>query len=169
LNRPDNYRDGFFFYMKYRQLTKEQFESLHQEFAHFLASQKIDVKEWKQIKEKKPAMAEEEMGVFSDVVWEDVLTKTAYLEHFSKQSINLFQCEEDQIRRVFVKVNKDINLLEKEGYEWLLSNPTDDSVEYFTGTKAYTKERNTELFDLIEKGSVISKGELFEYFNRLVS
>jgi hypothetical protein len=81
----------------------------------------------------------------------------------------LFKCEENQIRRVFVKINKDINILEKEGYEWLLSNPTDDSVEYFTGTKAYTKERNTELFDLIEKGSVISKGELFEYFNRLVS
>jgi len=155
--------------MKYRQLTKEQFESLHQEFAHFLASQKIDVKEWKQIKKEKPDVAEEEMGVFSDVVWDDVLTKTNFLEHFSKQSINLFKCEESQLRRVFVKINKDINLLEKEGYEWLLSNPADDSVEYFTGAKPYAKERNIELFELIEKGSVISKGELFEYFNQLVS
>ena len=60
-------------------------------------------------------------------------------------------------------------MLEKEGYEWLLSNPTDDLVEYFIGTKAYTKVRNSELFDLIEKGSVIYKGELFEYFNQLVS
>ena len=36
--------------MKYRLLTKEQFESLHQEFAIFLASQSIDVKEWDEIK-----------------------------------------------------------------------------------------------------------------------
>jgi len=155
--------------MKYRQLTKEQFESLHEEFALFLASQSIDVKEWNQLKKEKPQVAEDEMNVFSDVVWDDVLTKTAYLEHFSKQSINLFKCDESEIQRIFVKINKDINLFEQEGFEWLLSNPTDDVVEYFNGTKEYTSERNSEVFDLIEKGSSISKGELYEYFNRLIS
>ena len=45
----------------------------------------------------------------------------------------------------------------------------DEKVEFFTGTKTYFEERNTELFDLIEKGSSIAKGELFEYFNRLIS
>ena len=155
--------------MKYRQLTKEQFESLHEEFALFLASQSIDVKEWNQLKKEKPQVAEDEMNVFSDVVWDDVLTKTVYLEHFSKQSINLFKCDESEIQRIFVKINKDINLLEQEGFEWLLSNPTDDVVEYFNGTKEYTSERNSEVFDLIEKGSSISKGELYEYFNRLIS
>ena len=155
--------------MKYRQLTKEQFESLHEEFALFLASQSIDVKEWKQLKKDKPQVAEEEMNVFSDVVWDDVLTKTNYLEHFSKQSINLFKCDEKEIHRIFVKINKDINLLEQEGFEWLLSNPTDDAVEYFNGTKKYALERNTEIFDLIEKGNSISKGELHEYFNRLIT
>ena len=155
--------------MKYRQLTKEQFESLHEEFATFLASQSIDVKEWNQIKEEKPTVAEDEMNVFSDVVWDDVLTKTEYLEHFSKQSINLFKCDENEIHRIFVKVNKDLDLLEKEGFEWLLSNPMDEKVELFTGTKPYSEERNSELFDLIEKGSSIAKGELYEYFNRLTS
>ena len=155
--------------MKYRQLTKEQFESLHEEFALFLATQSIDVKEWNQLKKEKPQVAEDEMNVFSDVVWDDVLTKTAYLEHFSKQSINLFKCDEMEIHRIFVKINKDINLLEQEGFEWLLSNPTDDAVEYFNGTKKYTSERNLEIFDLIEKGSAIAKGELYEYFNRLIT
>ncbi|MDG1039750.1 MAG: DUF6495 family protein [Polaribacter sp.] len=155
--------------MKYRQLTKEQFESLHEEFALFLASQSIDAKEWNELKTEKPQVAEDEMNVFSDVVWDDVLTKTNYLEHFSKQSINLFKCDANQIHRIFVKINKDINLLEQEGFEWLLSNPTDDSVEYFNGTKNYISERNTEIFDLIEKGSAISKGELYEYFSRLIT
>ena len=40
--------------MKYRQLTKEQFENLHEEFARFLATQSIDVTEWNQIKAEKP-------------------------------------------------------------------------------------------------------------------
>ena len=155
--------------MKYRQLTKEQFEALHEEFARFLASQSIDVKEWNELKKEKPQVAEDEMNVFSDVVWDDVLNKTNYLEHFSKQSVNLFKCDENEIHRIFVKINKDINLLEQEGFEWLLSNPTDDSVEYFNGTKNYTSERNEEIFDLIEKGSAISKGELYEYFSRLIT
>ena len=124
--------------MKYRQLTKEQFESLHEEFALFLATQSIDVKEWNQLKKEKPQVAEEEMNVFFDVVWDDVLAKTNYLEHFSKQSVNLFKCDADKIHRIFVKINKDINLLEQEGFEWLLTNPTDEAVEYFNGTKKYT-------------------------------
>jgi len=44
--------------MKYRQLTKEQFEELHLEFATFLAAQQIDVKEWETIKKDTPAVAE---------------------------------------------------------------------------------------------------------------
>ncbi|MCH3885272.1 DUF6495 family protein [Tenacibaculum aquimarinum] len=154
--------------MKYRQLTKEQFESLHEEFAHFLASQSIDVKEWKQLKEEKPQVAEEEMNVFSDVVWDDVLTKVEYLEHFSEKTVNLFKCIDEEISRIVVKVDKDINLLEKEGYEWLLTNPLDKNVEFLNGEKPYGKERNVEIFDLIEKGSSISKGELYEYFNRII-
>ncbi len=155
--------------MKYRQLTKEQFEALHEEFATFLATQSIDVNEWNQIKKDKPHVAEDEMNVFSDVVWDDVLTKTEYLEHFSKQSLNLFKCDANEIQRIFVKVNVDIDLLEKEGFEWLMSNATDASVEFFTGAKSYSDDRNAELFSLIEKGSAISKGELFTYFNKLTS
>jgi hypothetical protein len=155
--------------MKYRQLTKEQFEGLHKEFAQFLASQQIDAKEWNQIKEDESHIAEDEMDVFSDVVWDDVLTKTTYLEHFSKTSVNLFKCDDEEIYRIAIKVTCDINLLEQKGFEWLMQNPVDNSVEIFKGAKPYKTERNIEVFDLIEKGSTISKGEIFEYFNSLIS
>ncbi len=155
--------------MKYRQLTKEQFEGLHEEFTRFLASQSIDAKEWKELKEEKPHVAEEEMNVFSDVVWDDVLTKTSYLEHFSKKVVNLFKCDEKEMHRIVINVDKEIDLLTQEGFEWLMKNPNDKKIEFFTGSKKYAEERNSEIFDLIEKGSAISKGEIFEYFNRLTS
>jgi hypothetical protein len=155
--------------MKYRQLTKEQFESLHEDFARFLATQNIDVMEWNKIKKEKPKVAEEEMNIFSDVVWNDVLTKTNYIEHFSKTSVNLFKCDEREIHRIAIKINWDINLLEQKGFEWLMKNPMDNSVEIFKGSKPYNTERNIEIFDLIEKGSSISKGEIFQYFNQLIS
>ncbi|PHR69417.1 MAG: hypothetical protein COA67_10620 [Lutibacter sp.] len=156
--------------MKYRQLTKEQFEELHLEFATFLAAQQIDVKEWKEIKESKPKVAEDEMNLFSDVVWDKVLEKANYLEHFSKQSINLFRCDAEQIHRIVVKVNKEeINLLNSDDYNWFFDNSNDESIEYFKGQKPYIKERNLEIFDLIEKGSVVSDGKLYEAVFKLIS
>ena len=89
-----------FLAMKYRQLTKEQFESLSFEFAQFLATQKIDVDTWKTIKEIQPSLAEEKVNLFSDLVWEDVLNKVTYLDHFSSNIVNLFKTEKEQISRI---------------------------------------------------------------------
>ena len=153
--------------MKYRQLTKEQFESLHQEFAQFLATQSIDVKEWDDIKKNKPNLAIQEMNIFSDIVWEDVLSKTHYLEHLSETTANFFKCDENDIHRIAIKVNWDINLLKQEGFEWLMKNPMDNSVDIFKGSKTYKTERNNEIFALIEKGSSITKGKVYNYFEAL--
>jgi len=155
--------------MKYRLLTKEQLENLHQEFAVFLASQEIDVKEWNQIKKEKPELVQKELELFSDLVWEDVLTKVKYLEHFSKQTINLFKCNEEEIKRIVIKVNKPIDLFDKNQFTWLLQNYNDNSVEILKGAKKYSKERNQEIFELIEQGAVISEGALFEKFTTLLS
>ena len=155
--------------MKYTKLSKEQFEELNEEFAVFLAAQSIDVKEWTNIKKEQPELADKEMEVFSDFVWEKVLSKANYLEHFSKDSLNLFKCASDSIERIVVKVNKEgVNLLESNDFEWLLDNSKDPRVEYLKGKKAYHQERNDDLFDLIQKGSVVSDGKLYEAISKML-
>ena len=64
--------------MKYARLTKEQFEELHQEFINFLATQSITADEWKKLKIEKPEVAEQELDIFSDLIWEGVLNKVKY-------------------------------------------------------------------------------------------
>ena len=156
--------------MKYRQLSKEQFEALHKEFAQFLALQQIDVEEWVSIKKNKPEVADEELNLFSDVVWDDALTKTNYLEHFSKTNINLFKCEEKVISRIVVEINKkDFDFFNSVDYNWFIDNTNDPSIQFLKGVKKYTKERNLELFDLVEKGSVISDGKLYESLFQLIA
>ncbi|OIQ37871.1 MAG: hypothetical protein BM563_07410 [Bacteroidetes bacterium MedPE-SWsnd-G1] len=156
--------------MKYRQLTKEQFEELHKEFATFLASQQIDVNEWNEIKKNKPNVAEDEMNVFSDFVWDRVLSKANYLEHFSKDNLNLFRCNPENVERIVVKVHRQgFDFTSKEDFNWFMDNSKDDAIEYFKGQKPYLKERNVEVFDLIEKGSAISNGELFEAVLKIIS
>lgn len=156
--------------MKYARLTKEQLQEMHHEFTRFLASQGVDAAEWKQLKENKPDVAEEEIDVFSDVVWENVLNKVEFLEHFSPQQLFLFKIGAQHISLIGVKIdNETINLATREGYGWLQKNLHDDQVQFYTSTKAISKERNTDVFALIKQGANITKGELYTYFEDIVN
>ena len=155
--------------MKYARLTKEQLEELNQEFINFLATQSITAEEWKDIKEQKPKVAEEELDVFSDLVWEGVLSKVEYLENIAPQHMYLFYLGENNIELVGLKLNTtDVNLTTREGFSWLRENLISDSVELFNAKKEYSDDKQLDKFALIQQGSTITKGDLFTYFDKLI-
>jgi hypothetical protein len=155
--------------MKYARLTKEQFEELHQEFINFLATQSITADEWDSIKRDKPEVAEQELDVFSDLVWYGVLNKVDYLEHISPQQIHLFKCNEKQMHLIALKIENDsVDFTTKEGFQWLRDNLLSDSIEFFNANKAYSEDKHLDIFKLIQQGAVITKGELFQYFEKLI-
>lgn len=153
--------------MKYARLTKEQFEELHQEFINFLASQSITADEWKEIKEQKPEVAEQELDVFSDLVWEGVLNQAQYLEHISANQLYLFKITEFTINLIAVKVeNEAVDITTRHGYSWLQQNLMDDRVSLYTSSKNISDDRNKDIFALIQQGGVITKGELYGFFEK---
>lgn len=155
--------------MKYTRLTKEQFDELHPEFINFLASQSIDKAEWDSIKANKPEVAEQELDVFSDLIWEGVLSRAEYLEHFSKQHIFLFRCNETDVNSIVLKaVNSEVNFLTREGLQWLSDNMFTDSVEMKIGKKVFEQDRNTSLFELIQQGAFLSDGQLYKQINQII-
>ena len=155
--------------MKYSRLTKEQFEELHQEFINFLATQSITADEWEDIKKNKPETAEQELDVFSDLVWLGVLGKVEFLEHISPQQIHLFQCNEKSMRLIALRIdNKAVDFTTKEGFNWLRDNLLSDSVEFFNAKKEYSEDNHLDIFKMIQSGANITKGELFTYFANLV-
>lgn len=155
--------------MKYARLTTEQFEELQQEFIHFLATQSITAEEWGEIKQNRPEVAEDELDVFSDLVWEGVLSKVEYVEHLSKQQLFLFHITQEDMNLIGIKVrNEAINIMTKEGYAWLRDHLTDEDVNIYTSKKAISEDRNKDIFTLIQQGAHITKGELYAYFQQLV-
>ena len=90
--------------MKYSRLTKEQFEELHQEFINFLATQSITAEEWSHLKQNKPELAEIELDVFSDLVWEGALKAAKYLEHISPNQMHLFHLGKNKMHLIGVKL-----------------------------------------------------------------
>jgi len=156
--------------MKYTRLTKEQFEELHLEFINFLATQSITGEEWKAIKETKPEVAEQELDVFSDLVWEGVLQKAEYLENIAPQQLFLFKLEDSGMRVIGLKIlDKFKDITTPEGYQWLQQNFATDLVEFVTGKKEYTNDPHAAIFKLIKEGANITKGELFTFFEEIIS
>ncbi len=155
--------------MKYRRLTKEQFEELTQEFTNFLATQAIDKAEWDTIKKDKPEVAEQELDVFSDLVWEGVLSRAEYLEHFSKNHIFFFQSFDTHVQSIVLKsLVPEVDFLTKDGLQWLSDNMFTDTIEMKTGKKEFTEERNASLFALIQQGAFLSDGQLYKQINSII-
>lgn len=155
--------------MKYTRLTKEQFEELHTEFTKFLASQQIDKKEWERIKKENPKIVEEELDVFSDLIWEGALNKAKYLEHYSKNHIFLFAVDADRIDVITVKsLNERIDFLTVDGLRWLGENVFTDEIELKYGGRPFVNDRNQEVFEIIRQGAILSEGELYMKFKGML-
>ena len=155
--------------MKYSRLTKEQFEELHPEFINFLATQSIDKAEWDQIKAEKPEVAEEQLDIFSDLIWEGVLSKAEYLEHFSKNYIFLFKCEEKYVHSIVLKsLTPETDFLTKDGLQWLSDNMFTDNIEMKIGKKDFVDGRNESIFGLIQQGAFLSDGQLYRQMNTII-
>lgn len=148
--------------MKYQRLTREQLEELHIEFINFLAAQSITAEEWNDIKANKPEVAEQELDVFSDLIWEGVLGKVTFLDHISPYSMQLFKIGEKAMSLIAIKVtNKQYDLTQPEGFAWFQENLMDESIELYTASKGFSDDKKADIFQLILQGASISKGELY--------
>ena len=155
--------------MKYSRLTKEQFDELHTEFINFLATQAIDKAEWDKIKIEKPEIAEQELDVFSDLIWEGVLSRAEFLEHFSKNHIFLFQCFDTNVKSIVLKsLVPETDFLTKDGLQWLSDNMFTDTIEMKIGKKDFSEDRNSAIFQLIQQGAFLSGGQLFKQINTII-
>lgn len=151
--------------MNYRRLTLTELKDLEQEFIQFLVANGIDVDQWQTIQKERPQEMETWVDGFSKVVFEKVLENAQYLEFFSTSEVRLYHCLDEKMEAIFIR-SKAIDLNSPEGVQQALSNS--GQAEFFKGSKAYSKARKTELFELLEAGYLITKGLLFQSLEKVV-
>ena len=64
--------------------------------------------------------------------------------------------------------NNEVDFTTDDGFSWLRDNLFDDSVKMYNSNKNYSEDKLADKFDLIKKGGIITKGELFNYFDELI-
>ena len=129
--------------MKYARLPKSELENLHKEFIDFLVVNGITADDWESLKVEYPTKAEGIVDQFCDVVWEGSLRKVNYLKKHDGSCIYLFKCDSNSIHLIQVR---------DQCGKWVIN----------TQSKPYNKQRELELFDMIQTGCEICDGTEYE-------
>ncbi|MCO6479267.1 MAG: hypothetical protein J5I94_21710 [Phaeodactylibacter sp.] len=153
--------------MKYRRLRQDELESLEKEFIRFLAANQVTADEWEKLKAEEPEKAEKLIGIFSDIVFEKVLSDVEYLEYKTPKDIKTFRFEEGRIvmNGLLVEGQSSFDFTLEQSPQQMLQQIqlTGARLKLYTAEKAYSRGRDMEIFEMMENGALISKdGSLFK-------
>ncbi len=148
--------------MKYRRLTSEELKSLEQEFITFLSSHQITAQEWEEYKATSPEAAEEMINLFSDIVFDKILSDITFLELRDDRGYRVFRFGPKNADMIWIQYE---NVNPSRDSESIPENWQDNPDEFTiqTATKTYTEPPNEEKFSLLQAGAeVIKDSDLFD-------
>lgn len=141
---------------KYRLLNKDELQEFQKEFVDFLVVNGIVPEKWEELKLNDPESVDKIVELFSDVILESVLRRINFIEYKSKKYVHAIQCLSDKM--ISIALEDSLGEDEKSGEE----SSRENSLRIYKSEKKYEKERELELFEFIQKGYVISDGDLFK-------
>lgn len=159
--------------MKFRRLDKEELQEMEPEFIRFLAANTITGDDWEKLKAENLEKAEGLIEIFSDIVFENILKKIEYLEIKTPNDLRTFHCEAEKIKMIGLKINGEssVDFTKNQDPTQIMSllRLSNAKLQLYKGEKSYAKEREVELFELMEQqGALISKdGHLYKTLAQL--
>jgi len=147
---------------KYRLLTLDELKSMEKEFVDFLVLNGIPGDDWVKLKNTDPDRAEGICDAFSDVVFTKILKKCRYIEkHAPKQIVSIF-CDENKMHLLGLDAPDDVHIdfTNANDFEKIKKDPP-KGLQTIKSEKAYAKEREVEIWDMLNNGFFISDQKLY--------
>ncbi|MFT6336343.1 MAG: hypothetical protein ACJATI_003102 [Halioglobus sp.] len=135
---------------------------MEKEFVDFLVLNGIPGDDWLKIKNNDPGKADNICEAFSDVVFTKILKNCRYIErHASKQIVSIF-CDESKMFLMGLDAPEDLDIdfTDKIVLERLKTIPP-NGLQTVKSEKEYSKEREVELWEMLNKGFFISDQKLY--------
>ena len=154
--------------MKYARLPLQDLKDLEKEFIDFLVINGIPAEDWEKFKKEDQNKVEELLDLFSDVIWEDVLTKTKIVEHRRFERLTVCKIINDELITLVVKSDDPtFDFTNAENIEKAILNLANFQMNI--QKSKIQKETNLQLFELLELGFYIVSDsnyeKLFEQLN----
>lgn len=144
---------------KYRVLDNEELGAFEKEFVEFLVINSITADDWVKIKADDQERTQQIISLFSDVIFEKLMRQTQYLISRSKDNIACFHYQASQAVLVGLETSdEDIDLLTISSAEDIPRA----GVSIYNSTKTYKKQREVEMFEMLNSGAEISDGKLYK-------
>lgn len=142
--------------MKYRKLNLDELRDLREDFVHFLSANSVTAEDWVKIKKMDPDAAEKLIEVFSDIVWEKVLSRIRYVRFINPQAIRVIHFGENNAELIQLEIKDEtFNLSDHENIRGMAEGNLDlrrFDPEMTTGNKKYSADREREIFIHLEQG-----------------
>lgn len=149
--------------MKYRCLTDDELELLADDLKHFLIVNGVHAEEWELMNKENPSKAIQLVELFSDSVLDKVYSKIGFLEHRSPEACLVFHFAEANIELISIQRNQDstVDLSSPEKIHEALAKKA-DKLSFFKTEKQYSKERNSEIHQMIDQGCFVSTKDFWD-------
>ena len=145
----------------------DELEELKDEFIHFLAANTITAEDWKSLKEEENEKAEQLIDIFSDLVMEKSLSNVRFLEKREAQNVLLFHAKTDEIDLIGLSIqNSDYDLTNPDHLAELTKDASKAEVNIFKSSKPYSKQREDEVFELLQTGCLVTDNTLFSHLSK---
>lgn len=144
-------------------LTGEELEVLAEDLKHFLIVNGVHDEEWREMNVSDIPKATSLVELFSDTVLQKVYEKIQFIEHRTAASCMVFKLDKDKIELISLnkKLESGVDLSTPESIHKALVNDSDD-LTIFKSEKNYSKERESEIHEMLEQGCVNSTKEFWD-------
>lgn len=157
--------------MKYQRLSNTELENLKEDFIRFLASQGIDADAWQKMKAEQLSTAEEIIDVYSDLVYEQALSKCHYIEHISAKEFKTIHFDDAKAHVIGLRVSAeaDIDLTSPSFQKVVEQGLQAGQIEVFEATKTHEKLREQEMFTWIQQGAYMANDAWYTQMKKLAA
>ena len=146
--------------MKYRLLTEQELAPLQEEFLKYLLVANITPQSWDILKQNNPKESQYHLEVFSDLVLDKILSEVSYVDIVLENRVEVYHFMQDQAY-LFSIENKVLGTFDYKKNDW--SSLDLKTTNLVKGKKSYSKEKNKEVFEILNKPhAFISSGDLYK-------
>lgn len=155
--------------MKYRILTDDELEVFAEDLKHFLIVNGVHTEEWEEINKNDKEKAVQLVELFSDNVLQIVYEKVKFIEHRSEKSCLVFQFNKENIEMISLtlKATSNSDLSTPESIHDVIVNRPNE-LQIFKTSKAYSKEREMEIHEMLQQGCVNSSEAFWVSLSKLI-
>jgi len=159
---------------RYRPLTLEELKAVETGFVQFLAANSVTAPEWETIKTRAPEKANGLIAIFSDLYWDKVLARMSHMMERLPKVFRVFWMDGRELHLIEVRVPEEAPFRfdsEDDMEGWMTGKKDVKAMggQFFRGTRDTGDRRDREIFELLERGAVPCRAELYDAFNAALS